>query len=449
MEKNVIIKGQNFIGGEWRKGGKPFPVINPYNGETIAEVADATPEDIDDITSSSVRGASLMGGLPAHKRYDILQKTSLLIEERGEEMAQTITAESGKGIKDSRGEVSRAVQTFRFAAEEAKRIEGKTVPMDAVAGSEDRIAFYQPFPVGVVLAITPFNFPLNLVAHKVAPAIAAGNSVILKPSPKTPLTAIKLTEILLEAGLPPEGINLLNSSGNDIGEALIAHTKVNMISFTGSLPVGLKIKAASGMKRVALELGSNSASIVEPDSDIDLAVSRCVAGAFAYAGQVCISLQRIYLNDKIYDKFLSKFLKLVKKVKVGDPADPSTDYGPLISDREKNRCINWLEEAVEGGAVIEYGGLSADGAILPTVLSGVNREMKVVCGEVFAPVVSLIRYTDFYDALEMVNDSEYGLQAGVFTRDIGQALAAFKRLKVGGVIINDIPTGPTICLTAG
>ncbi|MBU2590811.1 MAG: aldehyde dehydrogenase family protein [Nitrospinae bacterium] len=436
----MIIKGQNFIGGEWRSGGKPFPVINPYNGQTIAEIADATPADIEDITSSAVKGAAIMETLPAHKRYDILQKTSLLIEERGEEIARTITAESGKGIKDSKGEVSRAVQTFRFAAEESKRIEGSTIPMDAVAGSEDRIAFYQPFPVGVVLAITPFNFPLNLVAHKVAPAIASGNAVILKPSPKTPLTAIKLVEILLDSGLPPEGINLVNSSGNDIGEALVAHPKINMISFTGSLPVGLKIKAASGMKRVALELGSNSACIVEPDSDIDLAVTRSVAGAFAYAGQVCVSLQRIYLNEKIYDEFLSKFIEVVKRVKVGDPVDPATDYGPLISDREKNRCISWLGEAEEGGAIVEYGGVGEDGTILPTVLTGVKGDMKVVCGEVFAPVVSLIRYNEFSDAIDMVNDSEYGLQAGVFTKDIGKALTAFKKLKVGGVIINDIPT---------
>ena len=296
------------------------------------------------------------------------------------------------------------------------------------------------FPVGVIGAISPFNFPLNLVAHKVAPAIAAGCSVILKPASLTPLTSIKLGEIMMEAGLPPGGLNIIFGSGGTVGDWLVTDERVSMITFTGSPPVGKRIKEKSGLKKVTLELGSNSAVIVDENADLDLAVERSVMGSFAYAGQICISVQRIYLHKNIYERFKKDFLEKTSKLKLGDPLDKATDIGPMITEEDARRTESWVNEAVRDGAKILIGGKREGAFYSPTVLENVKPEMKVVALEVFAPVVCFIPFDDFSDAVKMVDDSIYGLQAGVFTDNIENAFQAIKGIKVGGVIVNDVPT---------
>jgi acyl-CoA reductase-like NAD-dependent aldehyde dehydrogenase len=428
------------INGEWREGREYFEVRNPYEGSLLRKVSLSSKLDVEDAVLSAKKAFAIMAELPAHKRSAILTNTSRLIESKKKEIAELITGESGKAIKYSTAEVERSIQTFQFAAEEAKQIHGETVPMDASPNSEKRFAFYQPFPIGIIGAITPFNFPLNLVAHKVAPALAAGNSVVLKPSSYTPLTSIRLAEIMMEAGLPKGALNIVFGGGSTVGEWIVENENLAMISFTGSPPVGKRIKERAGMKRVALELGSNSASVIEPDADIDRAIPRCIIGAFSNAGQSCISLQRIYIHEKVFDEFKGKFIGAVKKIKVGNPMETDTEYGPMIEEKEAVRAEEWIKEAVDRGAKVLCGGERKGGIIAPTVMTDVKRDMKVVCNEVFAPLVTLIQYREFEDALDMVNDSRYGLQAGIFTKDIHKAFESFKRLHVGGVIINDVPT---------
>jgi acyl-CoA reductase-like NAD-dependent aldehyde dehydrogenase len=428
------------INGEWREGKEHFEVRNPYDGSLLRKVPLSSKRDVEDAILSSKNAFAVMSDMPAHKRAAILSNTSRLIESKKQEISELITKESGKAIKYSIAEVERSIQTFQFAAEESKQIHGETIPMDASPNSEKRFAFYQPFPIGIIGAITPFNFPLNLVAHKIAPAIAAGNSVILKPASYTPLTSIKLGEIMTEAGLPKGALNIVFGGGSTVGERLVESQDLAMISFTGSPSVGKRIKERAGMKRVALELGSNSATIIESDADIAMAIPRCIMGAFSNSGQVCISLQRIYAHEKVFDEFKEKFLGAVKKLKVGNPSEPDTEYGPMIEEKEAVRAEEWIKEAVEGGAKILCGGERKGNIITPTVIMDVNKDMKVVCNEVFAPLVTLIKYRDFDEALDMVNDSKYGLQAGIFTKDINKAFRGFKKLDVGGVIINDVPT---------
>ncbi len=427
------------INGEWRAGKDYFDVKNPYYGSFLDRVPLSTKKDVEDAILSAKNAFTVMSEMPAHRRSTILSNTSKIIESTKREIAELITRESGKAIKYSIAEVERSMQTFQFAAEEAKQIHGETIPMDASPNSEKRFAFYQPFPIGIIGAITPFNFPLNLVAHKVAPAIASGNSVILKPASYTPLTSIKLGEIMMEAGLPKGALNIVFGSGSTVGEWIVESQDLAMISFTGSPSVGRRIKERAGMKRVALELGSNSATIIEPDADIDIAIPRCIMGAFSNAGQVCISLQRIYVHEKLFDEFKEKFIKAVKKIKVGNPMQPDTEYGPMIEEKEAVRAEEWIIEAVNKGAKILYGGERKGNIITPTVMTDVKRDMKVVCNEVFAPLVTLIKYKDFEEAIDMANDSIYGIQAGIFTRDINKAFKSFNKLHVGGVIINDVP----------
>ena len=428
------------INGKWRVGKEYFDVKNPYDGSFLDRVPLSSKKDVEDAILSAKNAFVIMSEMPAYKRATILSNTSKLIADNKKQMAELITKESGKAIKYSIAEVERSVQTFQFAAEEAKQIHGETIPMDASPNSEKRFAFYQPFPIGIIGAITPFNFPLNLVAHKVAPAIASGNSVILKPASYTPLTSIKLGEIMMEAGLPNGALNIVFGSGSTVGEWLVESQNLAMISFTGSPSVGRRIKERAGMKRVTLELGSNSATIIEPDADIDMAIPRCIMGAFSNAGQVCISLQRLYVHEKVFDEFKKKFVGAVKKMKVENPMEPDTEYGPMIEEKEAIRAEEWIKEAVHKGAKILCGGERKGSIITPTVMTDVKRDMKVVCNEVFAPLVTLIKYKNFEDAIDMVNDSIYGLQAGIFTNDIDKAFRGFKKLHVGGVIINDVPT---------
>lgn len=433
------MKVKTLIGGQWKTGTEYFNVNNRHDGSLIAEVPITSENDVATAVTSSLNGLKEMSNLPPYKRAEILHETSKSILKEKKALAEMITAESGKPIKYSTIEVERSAETFQFAAEESKRIHGETIPMGAAKGSENRIAFYERFPIGVIGAITPFNFPINLVAHKLAPAIAAANSVVLKPAEQTPLTSLKLGKILLESGLPSEALNIVTGDGVT-GAALVSDDRLNMITFTGSPPVGKKIKTNSGLKKVTLELGSNSGVIIEPDADLDIAVSRSLMAAFAYSGQVCISLQRIYIHENIFDSFKIKFLKEIKGLQLGDPMNEETDIGPLIDSDAAERIEEWLDEATKASAKILIGGNRRGNIVEPTVLENINRKMRVFCAELFAPVVSLIPYRSFEEALDGINDSKYGLQAGVYTNDVNKAFLAFKRLDVGGVIINDVPT---------
>lgn len=428
------------IGGEWISSKETFEVINPYNGEVLGVVPKANREEVDQAVQSAKKAFEIMSEMPAHQRAAILEKTSRLIAENRDEIARTIAQEAGKSWKYAVGEVNRAAETFKFAAEEAKQIHGETVPMDASAGGEGRLGFFLRFPIGVIGAIPPFNFPINLAAHKVAPAIASGNTVVLKPSSYTPLTAIKMGELLLEAGLPPGALNIVFGPGSTVGGWLVTHPDLAMITFTGSPPVGKWIKNHSDFKKVTLELGSNSASIVDESADLNWAVARNVVGAFANSGQVCISVQRIYVHQNVWDEFVDKFGAAAQKQVLGDPLDPACDVGPMISEPEAERAEAWVKEAVDGGARILAGGKRSGAMFEPTVLTDVKPDMKVMQDEVFAPVVSLVPFEDFDKAVNWVNDSRYGLQAGVFTKNLAHATLAIRKINVGGVMINDYPT---------
>jgi acyl-CoA reductase-like NAD-dependent aldehyde dehydrogenase len=335
------------------------------------------------------------------------------------------------------GEVSRAVETYQFSAEEAKRIHGETVPMDASTAGEGRMGFYLRCPVGVVAAITPFNFPLNLVAHKVGPGLAAGNTLVLKPASTTPLTAIRLAEILEEAGVPAGVFNVVVGSGGTVGDWMTTDPRVSKISFTGSPPVGEAIIRKAGLKKVTMELGNNSGTIIEPDADLDAAVPRCVVSAFANSGQVCISLQRLYVHKSVAKEFTKRFVDATSKLKVCNPLEKDCDVGPMIDEAEAKRAEAWIKEAIAEGAKLLIGGKREGRVLYPAILTNVRAEMKVMCQEAFAPLVSLYEYEKFEEAVRMVEDSPYGLQAGIYTNDLRKALYAVERINVGGVMIND------------
>ena len=430
------------IGGKWVGDEAPgINVINPYDGAVIGTVPETSSDMVEQAVKAAQAGFREISVLPAYQRSEILTRTAEYISRDREEIARIIAMEAGKSWRYALAEADRSAETFHFAAGEARAEHGELVPMDASPVSAGRFGFYLRCPIGVIGAITPFNFPLNLVAHKVAPAIAAGNAVILKPATKTPLSSIKLAELMDEAGLPSGVLNVVIGSGTTVGNRLVEDERLAMITFTGSPPVGRALKARAGLKRVTLELGSNSPTIIAEDGDVDKAVGRCVVGSFANSGQVCISVQRIFVHRSRYDEFLAKFTVATGHLKVGDPVDPSCDIGPMISPAELNRAVEWLKEAQSLGARIEIGGNVVRGTCLePTILTGVTREMKVVCSEVFAPVVTVMPFDDFEEALDMSDDSVYGLQAGIYTSDISKAFRAIRRLDVGGVIINDVPT---------
>ena len=427
------------IDGQWRQSSKKEDIINPFNNETIASVYLAEERDIEDAIKSSQKAFEITKKLPAYKRADILNNIVRGLEQRKEEFTKTITLEAGKPISDSKAEVSRAINTFQIASEEAKRIGGEVIPLDLMQGSENRFGIVRRFPIGPILGITPFNFPLNLVAHKVAPAIASGNTIILKPAPKTPVTALMLGALVSEAGLPAGGLNIIPCS-TLLAEKLVADSRIKKLSFTGSAAVGFKLKAMAGMKKVTLELGGNAAVIIHSDADIDFAAKRCAIGSFAYAGQICISVQRLYVQEDVYAQFMDKFLANVGNLKTGDPMDELTNIGPMIDEGAAKRTEQWLKEAVKDGAKVLFGGKRSGVFFEPTVLTNVKPSMKVCGEEVFAPLVTVERYKGFDDAVAMVNNSIYGLQAGVFTRDIGRIFQAYNALETGGVIVNDIPT---------
>lgn len=435
----IILEYKLYIQGQWVDGGPAIVVMNKYTLEPVGAIASARREDVDAAIAAAQAAAPVMAEMPAHRRAEILNRAAGLIGERKEDLARTIAAEAGKALKFARIEVDRAHSTFTIASEEAKRLHGETIPLDAVPAGEGYFGFWQRRPVGVIAAISPFNFPLNLVAHKVAPALAAGNTVVLKPATTTPLTAAKLCQILHDAGLPPGAINLVVGSGGTVGEWLITDPRVAKITFTGSPPVGEHILSVAGLKKVTLELGNTSPVIIAPDADLELVAKRCALGAFYNSGQVCISVQRIYGQETIIEPFTDKFLQASQAMVVGDPLDERVDVGPMIDSGEVDRIDAWVREAQAGGAQVLVGGLRSETVYWPTVLSQVTPQMKVVAEEAFAPVACVIPFDDFQAALNQADASQFGLQAAVFTRDIQRVFQAIKRLNFGGVIINDTP----------
>ncbi|MFQ5401481.1 MAG: aldehyde dehydrogenase family protein [Anaerolineae bacterium] len=428
-----------FINGRWVTGGSLTEVKNKYTGEVIGALPEARPEDVDAAIAAAVAAGPVMADLPAYKRSEILLRTAQLIQEQYEEFGRTIAAEAGKALKFANAEVDRAISTFTIAAEEAKRIHGETIPLDAVPSGVGYFGFTVRRPVGVVAAITPFNFPLNLVAHKVAPALAAGNTLVLKPAGTTPLAAVMLCRILEQAGLPAGAINLVNGPGRTVGEQLVRDSRVAKVTFTGSPVVGERITNIAGIKKVTLELGNNGPVIIAPDADLDYAARRCAVGAYYNSGQVCISVQRIYSQRQVYEPFAEQFVRASEAMVVGDPLDERVDVGPMIDPSEVARIEDWVAEAQSGGAKILTGGKRENAVYWPTVLTGVKPEMKVVAQEAFAPVASVIACDDFEESLRQVDETDYGLQAAVFTNDIGRVLKAIKRLNYGGVIVNESP----------
>lgn len=432
-----MIEQKLFIGGRWQEGAGYQDVKNKYNAQVIGKVAVARPEDVDAAIKAAEKASRTMAKFPAHGRAAVLSKTASLLEQRKDEIARTIAAEAGKAIKYSRREVERAISICVYAAEEAKRIHGETLPLDAVPSGENYFGFWTRRPVGVVVAITPFNFPLNLVVHKVAPAIAAGNSMVLKPASSTPLTAGILCEILEEAGVPEGSVNLVQGPSNVVGELLVRDPRVAKISFTGSKVVGAYILAKAGIKKVTLELGNTSPVIIGADADLKFAAERCAVGAYYNSGQVCISVQRIYVDQQIYGKFMEHFVAATHKMVVGDPLDEKVDVGPMIDLHEAERIETWVNEAKHEGARIVTGGKREGSVYWPTVIAEAKPHMKVVAQEAFGPIAAVMPYQTFEEALAAANDTEYGLQASVFTNDIDRALTAVEALNFGGVIIND------------
>jgi acyl-CoA reductase-like NAD-dependent aldehyde dehydrogenase len=412
-------------------------VTDKFTGVEIGRLPVAGTQDVDAAVGRARAAFAAWSATPAHRRAAILLKAAALIDERRDRFTETIAREAGKAWKHSANEVARSVETFTFAGEEAKRIHGETVPMDASVFGENRVGFYLRAPLGVVSAITPFNFPLNLVAHKVAPALAAGNTVVLKPAEETPLTAVLMADCLREAGLPDGVLELVHGDGPGTGEALVRHPVPAKVSFTGSPPVGAHILQHAGLKRVTLELGNNSGTIVEPDANLDAAVPRCVMSAFANAGQVCISLQRLYVHERIASAFMERFLAETRALKVGNPLDRDCDVGPMVSDEAAERAAQWMTEAVAEGATLLEGGRREGRLVWPAVLTDTRPEMKVMCREAFAPLVSVVFYKDFEEALRLLGDSPYGLQAGIYTQDLRKAFRAVAALDVGGVLVND------------
>jgi acyl-CoA reductase-like NAD-dependent aldehyde dehydrogenase len=428
-----------YLGGEWVSSSKSSEVLDPYHKKPIASVSLASKSQVAEAISQTVSAFQKTRKLDSFTRSEILQQIAAGIADRKEEFARTIASEAGKPITDARTEVGRAIFTFQTASEEAKRLGGEVIPLDLLKGFEKRFGMTRRFPIGPILAITPFNFPINLVAHKAAPAIAAGNTLLLKPAPQTPLTALLLAEVISKTALPPGAINVIPCEVDDIQQAVL-DDRIKMLTFTGSGKVGWRLKEICRKKKVVLELGGNAAVIIHDDADMEYAAARCVTGGFTYAGQSCISVQRIYVHQKVYDLFLSRLVEKVKGLRTGDPLLESTQVGPLIDHTALGRTENWVAEAVKGGARCLTGGKAEGSVFLPTVLTGTTPEMKVNCEEVFAPLVTVEPYQEFDQALQAINQSSYGLQMGIFTQDIRKIFKAYEECEVGGILVNDIPT---------
>ncbi len=428
-----------YVGGEWIKTGDAIEVRSPFDGMLVAVVHRAGPAEIEAAIAKATDAFPITRKMPVWKRAEVLEKISTGIAARREEFAETIALEAGKPIRTARVEVDRAIFTFKVAAEESKRIYGELVRLDWIPGTDGREAEVRRVPLGPVVGISPFNFPVNLVAHKVAPAMAAGDPIVLRPASQTPISALKLAEVVHESGWPPEAFSVVPSS-TATAAPLVADDRIRLLTFTGSPAVGWALKSRAGRKRVTLELGGNAGVIVHNDADLGYAAERVVWGGFSYAGQSCISVQRVYVHADIYPSFADEVVRRVKALKVGDPLDEATDVGPVIDEGAAGRVEAWVAEAQKGGASLLTGGTRSGTLWQPTVLADLQPSMRVSCQEVFAPLIGLYRYTDVTEAIRSVNDGDFGLQAGLFTNDLRVIREAFDEIEVGGLMVNDVST---------
>lgn len=432
-EYGVILAGRDV------KTGRRKEIKSPYDGSVVGVVHQAGEEEVEEAIRSALQAFEATRRMSAAQRAEILLNTAAQIKERREELARSIALEAGKPIKTSRGEVERAVDTFTAAAQEARQMSGEVIPLDAYGAGEGRVGVTRRFPLGLILGISPFNFPLNLVAHKMAPALASGNTFISRPASQTPMTALRLGGMLVKGGIPAGALSVLPCPAS-VAEKMVVDERIKMLTFTGSGDVGWELRRKAGKKKVTLELGGNAGVIIDADAPLEYALQRTVSGAFAYSGQSCISVQRIFIQRDIYKEFVAEFVKRADALKVGDPLKEETDVGPLITPGDAERIEAWIREAVDGGAELLAGGTREGSLVRPAVLCGVKKRMKLSCMEAFGPVCTVQPFDDFYDAVREVNDSAYGLQAGIFTRDMGKVMRAFDELEVGGLMVNDVPT---------
>ena len=427
------------LGGRSVETGETYEIKSPYDGSPVAIVHRAGPDEVERAIAGAVRAFEETRHLPSWRREEILHSISRGIAERRDELTRTIALEAGKPLKTSRVEVDRAVFTFKIAAEESKRIYGELVPLDWLPGNEGRRAEVRRVPLGPIAGITPFNFPLNLVAHKVAPALAAGNPIIIRPASQTPLAALILAEIVYASGWPKDGFAVLPSS-TDAARPLVEDDRIKLLTFTGSPAVGWGLKSRAGRKRVTLELGGNAAVIVNHDADVPYAAERIAWGGFTYSGQTCISVQRVYVHEAVYDEFVRELVQRVEALQVGDPLDEDVDVGPVIDASNAERIEEWLDEAKSSGATVLTGGEREGAVWRPTVLANLSEDLRVSCEEVFAPLVGVTKFTDVESAVDAAGRSEFGLQGGLFTNDLRVVERAFDRIEVGGLMVNDVST---------
>ena len=428
-----------YCAGEWRQSGKALEIRNPYNGDLVGTTSYATPNDLEHAIAKAQSAFREHGAMPSYERAAILTRIADQLEERRDEVAGLITAEAGKPLRDSNVEVDRGVFTMRLAAEEAQRITGEQIPLDLMPSSKGRFGVTRKVPIGPIAGISPFNFPLNLALHKLGPALASGNPLVLKPPTRDPLTMLTVAEMVHEAGVPAGMVSIMPMD-RETGDRLVTDERFKLLTFTGSPDVGWDMKNRAGKKKVVLELGGNAGVIIDRDANLDFAVNRILTGAFAYAGQVCISVQRAYIHAEVFDSVVERIKTAVGNVKMGDPADIATELGPMIDEKAVDRIHGWVQAAVDEGGTVHTGGEPNGRFYPPTVLSGVGPTSFVCTREAFAPIVVLFPFEDWSEGLEQINDSVFGLQAGVFTSNLEHALMAFDRLEVGGVILNDIPT---------
>ena len=436
-----------YIGGQWRAGANEHRVVDPYRGELVAHAPESTLQDLDDALAAASAAKSRAAAMPGYERAALLRRVAALLVERAEDIARVMSRETGKAIKDARAEVIRSQDTILLSAEEAIRIQGEQVPLDGTPMGAGKLAFLLRFPVGVVAGITPFNAPFNLACHKIAPAIAAGNVIVLKAPPQSPWVVSKLVELFADAGAPPGFVNLLY--GNSVGPALVRDPRVDFLTFTGSSRVGAEIKAASGLRRVALELGGNGTTIVHADASVEEAAPLCARNSMRLAGQSCISVQNVYVHDSIYENFVERLVQEVRTLRMGDPLDAATDVGTLIDEAAAKRVETWVQEALGKGARALTGARRQGAAYEPTVLVDVQPAMRVVCEEVFGPVVTVQRYADLPPLFAQISAAQYGLHCGIFTKSIQVAFDAIRALRVGGVIVNGTSTWRTDQLAYG
>jgi glyceraldehyde-3-phosphate dehydrogenase (NADP+) len=424
-----------FIGGAWVRRSAAIDVTNPFDGQRIATIAAATREDVAAAVDAAT--AALAVEFPLHARYDVLLRAAARVDAHADAYAYAIAAEGSKTIREARREPRRAAAILRLAAEEGRRLAGETLPFDSAAGSENRVGYYFRFPVGVVAAITPFNDPLAMAAHKIGPALAVGNAVVLKPASATPLSALRLADDLRAAGLPAGRLNIVTGSGTDIGAALVAHPAVRLVTFTGGVETGEAITRTAGLKKLSMELGSNSPVIVLADANLSTAVPAIVAGAFAQAGQNCLGVQRVFVHEAVYDAFVAPFVARVSALRAGSSLDEDVDVCAMISEQQAVRVDGWIREAVGAGARVLVGGRRSGAVVWPTVLEGVPPGVRLDCDEVYGPVVSIYRVASLDEAIDRANAVRYGLHAAIFTENLRAAFRAVQRLAVGGVIVND------------